>query len=85
MSKLTKLILNFLASPPEVRFEDVRYVLEAFGFQEKRSRGSHHIFENEVGEVIIIPKKGGQKVKKVKRFYVQRIAELLKLEDWQGE
>jgi predicted RNA binding protein YcfA (HicA-like mRNA interferase family) len=82
MSKLTKLILSFLASPPEARFEDVRYVLEAFGFQEKRSRGSHHTFENEVGEVIVIPKKGGQKVK---RFYVQRIVELLKLEDWQGE
>jgi predicted RNA binding protein YcfA (HicA-like mRNA interferase family) len=60
----------------------VRYVLEAFGFQEKRSRGSHHIFENEVGEVIVIPKKGGQKVK---RFSVQRIVELLELEDWQGE
>jgi predicted RNA binding protein YcfA (HicA-like mRNA interferase family) len=82
MSKLTKLILSFLTSPPEVRFEDVRDVLEAFGFQEVRSRGSHHIFENEIGEVIVIPKKGGQKVK---RFYVQRIVELLELEDWQGE
>jgi predicted RNA binding protein YcfA (HicA-like mRNA interferase family) len=82
MRKLTKLIQGFLANPPDARFEDVRYVLEAFGFQEKRSRGSHHTFENETGEVIVIPKKGGQKVK---RFYVQRIVELLKLEDWQSE
>jgi predicted RNA binding protein YcfA (HicA-like mRNA interferase family) len=82
MSKLAKLIRSFLTNPPDVRFEDVRYVLEVFGFQEKRSRGSHHTFENEVGEVIVVPKKGGQKVK---RFYVQRIVELLKLEDWQGE
>jgi predicted RNA binding protein YcfA (HicA-like mRNA interferase family) len=82
MSKLAKLIRSFLANPPDVRFEDVRYVLEAFGFQEKRSRGSHHTFENEMGEVIVVPKKGGRKVK---RFYVQRIVELLKLEDWQGE
>jgi predicted RNA binding protein YcfA (HicA-like mRNA interferase family) len=82
MGKLTKLIQNFLANPPDVRFEDVRYVLEAFGFREKRSRGSHHTFENEEGEVIVIPKKGGQKVK---RFYIQRIVELLELEDWQGE
>jgi predicted RNA binding protein YcfA (HicA-like mRNA interferase family) len=82
MSKLAKLIRSFLANPPDVRFEDVRYVLEAFGFQEKRSRGSHHTFENEMGKVIVVPKKGGQKVK---RFYVQRIVELLKLEDWQGE
>jgi predicted RNA binding protein YcfA (HicA-like mRNA interferase family) len=82
MSKLAKLIQSFLANPPGVRFEDVRYVLEAFSFQEKRSGGSHHTFENEMGEVIVVPKKGGQKVK---RFYVQRIVELLKLEDWQGE
>lgn len=82
MTKLAKLIQRFLAQPPEARFEDVRYVLEAFGFLEKRSRGSHHTFENEAGTVIVIPKKGGQKVK---RIYVQRIVELLELEDWQGE
>jgi predicted RNA binding protein YcfA (HicA-like mRNA interferase family) len=64
------------------RFEDIRCVLEAFGFEEKRSRGSHHTFEDEVGNVIVIPKKDGQKVKQI---YVQRIVELLKLEDWQGE
>jgi predicted RNA binding protein YcfA (HicA-like mRNA interferase family) len=82
MGKLAKLIQSFLAKPPEVRFEDVRYVLEVFGFQEKRSRGSHHSFEHESGEVIVIPKKGGQKVK---RIYIQRIVELLDLEEWQGE
>jgi predicted RNA binding protein YcfA (HicA-like mRNA interferase family) len=82
MTKLSKLIQSFLAKPPEVRFEDVRYVLEAFGFEEKRLRGSHHTFENEVGNVIVISKKGGQKVK---RIYVQRIVQLLELEDWQGE
>jgi hypothetical protein len=26
--------------PPEVQFEDVRYLLEAFGFEEKRSKTS---------------------------------------------
>ncbi len=82
MTKLAKLIQSFLAQPSEARFEDVRYVLKAFGFLEKRSRGSHHSFENAVGNVIVIPKKGGQKVK---RIYIQRIVELLELEDWQGE
>jgi predicted RNA binding protein YcfA (HicA-like mRNA interferase family) len=63
MGKLDKLIQQFLNYPPEVRFEDVRYLLEAFGFVEIRSKGSHHSFRNEIGQKVVIPKKGGQKVK----------------------
>jgi len=79
VGKLRKLIAKFLTFPPEVRFEEVRYILEAFGYQEVRSKGSHHAFENEKGNVIIIPKKRG---KKVKRTYVVAIIKLLNLEDW---
>lgn len=78
MSKLSKLIKKFLSHPPEASFEDVEYVLEAFGFREVRSRGSHHVFENESGEIIIIPKKGG---KKVKRTYLEEIIKLLNLKN----
>lgn len=81
MGKIDKLVKNFLAQPSDARFEDVRYVLEAFGYKEIRARGSHHTFENARGEVIVVPKKGGQKVKRV---YIQRIVELLNLEDWQN-
>jgi predicted RNA binding protein YcfA (HicA-like mRNA interferase family) len=80
VSRLQKPVEQFLTFPPEVRFEDVRLLLEAFGFEEKRSKGSHHIFEDAQGKVLTIPKKGG---KKVKRVYVKRIAELLNLETWQ--
>jgi predicted RNA binding protein YcfA (HicA-like mRNA interferase family) len=76
MGKLEKLIQQFLNYPPEVRFEDVRYLLEAFGFVEIRSRGSHHSFRNEIGQKVVIPKKGGQKVKGV---YVKLIVDLLAL------
>jgi predicted RNA binding protein YcfA (HicA-like mRNA interferase family) len=76
MGKLEKLIQQFLNNPPEVRFEDVRYLLEAFGFIEIRSRGSHHSFRNEIGQKVVIPKKGGQKVKGV---YVKLIVDLLDL------
>lgn len=79
---MSKLVNGFLTHPPEARFGDVLYVMEAFGFIEVRSKGSHHAFENQQGEVIVIPKKGGQKVK---RIYIQRLVELLNLEDWQGE
>jgi predicted RNA binding protein YcfA (HicA-like mRNA interferase family) len=76
MGKLDKLIQQFLDNPPEVRFEDVRYLLEAFGFVEIRSKGSHHSFRNEIGQKVVIPKKGGQKVKGV---YVKLIVDLLAL------
>ena len=71
-----KLIKKFLSKPPEVRFDEVSYLLKFFGYQEIRLRGSHHAFENEQGEVIIIPKKGG---KKVNRTYIEAIIKLLKL------
>ena len=76
MGKLEKLIQQFLNSPPEVRFEDVRYLLEAFGFVEIRSKGSHRSFRNEIGQKVVIPKKGGQKVKGI---YVKLIVDLLDL------
>lgn len=81
MSKLEKLIARFLASPPEVRFEEVVTLLKAFGYIEVRTRGSHHVFENAQGDTIVVPKKKGQKVK---RTYVKEIVRLLKLGDqWQ--
>jgi predicted RNA binding protein YcfA (HicA-like mRNA interferase family) len=78
MSKLEKLISQFLENPPEVSFEDVVYVLKAFGFEEKRSKGSHHSFRDSQGRKITIPKKGGQKVKGI---YVQKIVKLLNLKE----
>ncbi len=82
MGKLEKLVEQFLNKPSEVRFEDLRYLLEAFGFEEKRSKGSHHSFRDSQGRKITVPKKGGQKVKGI---YVQQIVELLKLEKGSDE
>ena len=81
-SKLSKLIEQFLSNPAEVRFEEVQYVLEAFGFEEKRSKGSHHSFVDPQGRVLIVPKKSGKTVKIV---YIKRVVELLNLETWQEE
>ena len=82
MGKLSKLIQKFLSSPPEVRFEEVRTLLEGLGFHEARSKGSHHIFRDELGRQLTITKTGGQKVK---RPYIQKIVELLNLEDWKDD
>ena len=77
MGKLEKLIELFLRQPPEVRFADVRYLLEAFDYAEQRSKGSHHTFSDPNGKTIVIPKVSGQKVK---GLYVKRIIELLQLD-----
>ena len=52
--------------------------MESFGFEERRSRGSHHTFLNPDGLKITVPKKGGRMVKGV---YVRQIIKLLDLED----
>ncbi|WP_292762697.1 hypothetical protein [Nostoc sp. NOS(2021)] len=36
---------QFLKQPPEVRFQEVRYLLEAFGFEEKGLRVAIIVFE----------------------------------------
>jgi len=82
MSKFKKLVKQFLNRPPEVKFEDLRLLLEAFGFEEKRSKGSHHSFRDAEGRTVTVPKKGGQKVKGI---YVQQIIDLLNLEEWSDE
>jgi predicted RNA binding protein YcfA (HicA-like mRNA interferase family) len=82
MSKLAKLIQQFLREPPEIHYDDVYYVLNAFGFKEVSSKGSHHTFRNDQGVKITVPKKGG---KMVKRTYLKQIIVLLKLEEWTDE
>ncbi|MCY6493044.1 type II toxin-antitoxin system HicA family toxin [Leptolyngbya sp. GGD] len=77
--KTLKLVELFLSEPVEVRFKEVRDLLNAFGFEEVRSKGSHHIFRNSKGQTQIVPKKGGQKVK---RTYVREIVDRLNLEEW---
>jgi predicted RNA binding protein YcfA (HicA-like mRNA interferase family) len=48
MGKLSKLIQQFLASPPKVRFEEVRTLPAGLGFHEAWSKGSHHIFRDDL-------------------------------------
>jgi len=79
VTRLRTLVDRLLADPPEALFAEIRMLLAAFGFVEVRSRGSHHIFRDRRGRMLVLPKLGGRKVK---RTYVRRIVELLELEDW---
>jgi predicted RNA binding protein YcfA (HicA-like mRNA interferase family) len=78
MSRIEKLIRSFLSYPSEVFFTDVKRLLEYYEYEEVRSSGSHHIFRHKDGDMITVPKKHGQKVKKI---YIKKIVQKLGLED----
>lgn len=76
MSKRDKLIAHLCSEPPEALFEDVKKLLLAFDFVEVRSSGSHHVFRQKDGRMIVVPKKSGNKVK---RIYIRKVTDLLGL------
>ena len=74
------IIEKFLRKPPEVLFEDVAKVLQAFGYKERPSgRGSHRFFAKPGHRGKTIPTVNGRRVK---RRYVSMIIDNLELEEW---
>jgi predicted RNA binding protein YcfA (HicA-like mRNA interferase family) len=58
MSKRQKLLQRIQRSPKNVSFDDLRKLLELYGFELKRSKGSHHSFVGYVSTkkaTIVIP------------------------------
>lgn len=77
MSDIDKLIRR-LRNSPEASLADLQRVLESHGFEQKRIKGSHHIFRNDENACMItIPTVGGRKVKKI---YIQKVLSLLDLD-----
>ncbi len=76
MTQHDKLIERIRASPPEADFNDVRRLLEAFGWTLDRQRGSHTFFKKPGERTIGIPLRHGRKVKRV---YLAQIIERLEL------
>jgi len=79
MARLEKLVEFFLREPPEVSFQDVVKVVEAFGYKERPSKSGHKLFAKPGEYPITVPTVKGQRVKRV---YVRKIIERLKLEEW---
>ncbi len=77
MSRRDKLIARVCARPPEADFSDVRALLEEFGWQLGRERGSHVTFVKAGEFPITVPKSGGRKVKRV---YLDMICQRLGLD-----
>ena len=65
MAQIYKLIQRIRARPPEADFEDVRNLLEAFGWTLARQRSSHIHFSKPGERTINIPVVKGRKVKRV--------------------
>jgi predicted RNA binding protein YcfA (HicA-like mRNA interferase family) len=79
MGQLDKLVERFLRKPPEVLFDDVANVLEAFGYKQRPGTGSHHAFTKPGHLPKIVPTVKGRRVK---RRYVEMIIDNLELEEW---
>lgn len=80
MNQLGKLVEKFLRRPPEVLFEDVAKVLEAFGYEPRPTGGgSHRVFVKPGHPPKIVPTIKGRRVKRV---YVTMIIDNLELEEW---
>ncbi len=79
MARLEKLVELFLREPPEVSFQDVVKVLEAFGYEERPSKRGHKVFAKPGEYLITVPTVKGRRVKRV---YVRKIVERLGLEEW---
>ena len=78
MTRIEKLIARIRARPPEADFDDVRSLLEAFGWMLDRERGSHASFSKAGEYPIVVPKHHGRRVK---RAYLVLICERLGLDD----
>jgi predicted RNA binding protein YcfA (HicA-like mRNA interferase family) len=78
LSQREKRIAKLRARPPEADFDDVRAVLEDFGWVLGRQSGSHLTFTKANERILPIPLTGGRRVK---RRYLDIICERLGLDE----
>jgi len=77
LTQRRKLIDRIRARPPEADFDDVRKLLEEFGWSLARTSGSHMHFTKEGERTITVPLVKGRRVK---RTYLDIICERLGLD-----
>ena len=77
MSKWDKLIGQICALSKEIRFDELRKVLESYGYEMRASRSgsSHYIFRKSGCQPITIPKH-----EPVKRIYVEMVKRVVESE-----
>lgn len=77
--RLAKLVEAILRNPRDVDFEELRRLLEGFGYECRQPRGgsSHYVFRKLRALPISVPRN-----KPVNKKYVEQVIKLLKLEEW---
>jgi predicted RNA binding protein YcfA (HicA-like mRNA interferase family) len=76
MAKRDKLRQRIEQHPKNVAFRDLRLLLEAYGFQLKRTKGSHHTFVGSVSgkkTALVVPYQ-----QPLQPVYVKKALELIK-------
>ncbi|MBC7810166.1 MAG: type II toxin-antitoxin system HicA family toxin [Burkholderiales bacterium] len=76
MSKRDKLRQRIEQNPKNVAFRDLRTLLEAYGFELKRTKGSHHSFVRRIagqGILLVIPYQ-----QPLQAVYVKKALEFIK-------
>jgi predicted RNA binding protein YcfA (HicA-like mRNA interferase family) len=78
LTRREKLIAKIVARPPEADANDVRSVLEEFGWMFRHQTGSHMTFAKPGERSMSIPLVSGRRVK---RIYLDQICQRLGLDD----
>ena len=78
MPNIDKLLAKIKARPSEAYYRDVRALLEAFGWTERKGKGSHSAFTKEGERSLIVPTISGRKIK---RYIIDQIIERLGLDN----
>lgn len=77
-----KLLQRIVNRPNNVRFDDLKAVVEAFGFRISRISGSHYIYVHpQVNELINLQDVKGQ----AKPYQIKQLLELIELYDLEME
>lgn len=82
MSKWEKLLTKIITLSGEVRFDELRKVLESYGYEVRGSGtgGSHYTFRKEGCNSITIPKK-----RAAKKVYVEMVKKVIESEEKEYE
>lgn len=77
MSKFDKLLKEILSLSNDLRFEELRKVLEYYGYEMKAPKGgsSHYTFRKQGCNPITLPKH-----KPIKKIYVEMVKEIVEAE-----
>jgi predicted RNA binding protein YcfA (HicA-like mRNA interferase family) len=79
MSKIEKIVQQFLNRPTTLRYSDIEKVLLHLGFEKINAKGSHHKFKNSLLEHdLVIPVHGNDCKDFYKKLAAKTVKQLIK-------